>query len=263
MIPELTLTSPLNQICIGESCTLHLESNSTIFKWEQFDNNLDRSIVVAPISDFCYIATAFAPLDIQCVKQDSICIKVNPLPEVNFEAIPNPQYIEESDGMVQFKNHTFAETQCSYRWNFGDMASSAYENTSKEMNPMHQYSNAGTYIVTLAATDANQCMDSTTQKVEILPDLFIYFPNSFTPNHDGVNDMFAPKGLLSSYQSYNMYIYSRNGQLIFHTTSFTEGWNGTFSNGTPAPQGAYAYKATLINRHGKSNVFTGAVFLIR
>lgn len=58
---------------------------------------------------------------------------------------------------------------------------------------------------------------------------YIFFPSSFTPNNDGLNDLFKP--LLScAIASYELSIYNRWGQLVFKTTDKLKGWNGSFNN---------------------------------
>jgi gliding motility-associated-like protein len=70
--------------------------------------------------------------------------------------------------------------------------------------------------------------------------IYVLFPNSFTPDDNGINDLFKPsvKGLL---QSYKLLIYNRYGQLVFNTTDPAQGWNGRFKNSSKPLTGGYVW----------------------
>lgn len=91
--------------------------------------------------------------------------------------------------------------------------------------------------------DQNFCLSRVQNyKVNIIPcnDTYFYVPNSFTPNYDGINDIFYPKG--DNFSDLEMSIYNRWGQLIYHSNS-PIGWDGTYSDGSNylAPDGVYCY----------------------
>ncbi len=71
----------------------------------------------------------------------------------------------------------------------------------------------------------------------------LYFPNAFTPNSDGRNELFSPVGNTDNIVKYHIMIYNRWGQLIFETTDPDIGWDGMYNN-TPSPQGTYIYKVS-------------------
>jgi gliding motility-associated-like protein len=69
----------------------------------------------------------------------------------------------------------------------------------------------------------------------------LYFPNAFTPNNDGKNDIFSPIGDLEYVIVFNLQIFNKWGQKIFETIDPTEGWDGK-CNGKLSPLGTYIYK---------------------
>ena len=85
-----------------------------------------------------------------------------------------------------------------------------------------------------------------------------FVPSAFTPNSDGINDIFRVKG--ENLQDFKMLVYDRWGQLIFESTNPNEGWDGTFK-GNPVQTGTYAYQITAKNLGGKK--LTGGVTLVR
>ena len=88
----------------------------------------------------------------------------------------------------------------------------------------------------------------------------IFVPNSFTPNNDGLNDIFRAKGLFIN--EFSMEIYSQWGELLFHTTELDQGWDGVYS-GSLSPEGTYVYKIQASDLKGRPSVISGTVHLLR
>ncbi|MGL4598835.1 MAG: kelch repeat-containing protein [Bacteroidia bacterium] len=69
----------------------------------------------------------------------------------------------------------------------------------------------------------------------------LYLPNTFTPNLNGLNDIFLPKG--DGVTSYQLRIFNRWGELIFETDDLNTGWDGTYQ-GRVAQEDVYVYVIT-------------------
>ena len=67
----------------------------------------------------------------------------------------------------------------------------------------------------------------------------LYVPNSFTPNADGVNDVWRPEG--NNIGEFGLNVFDRGGQVIFHSDNIAYGWDGTI-NGEEAPPGVYVWR---------------------
>ena len=78
----------------------------------------------------------------------------------------------------------------------------------------------------------------------------IFIPNVFSPNNDGVNDIFKVRA--TNLSSFNFQIFNRWGQLLFETNNNNEGWDGKYLNKDVSP-GVYVW---LINAKDKN----GSVF---
>lgn len=90
-----------------------------------------------------------------------------------------------------------------------------------------------------------------------------FAPNAFSPNGDGVNDLFLVYANIE-YTDFELNIYSRNGDHVFHSRHIENGWNG-HRNGTGEllPQGIYVYTIKYKTVNQKSGVEKGQILLIR
>lgn len=89
----------------------------------------------------------------------------------------------------------------------------------------------------------------------------LFLPTAFSPNADGVNDVFRP--LNNNLQSYTLSVYNRWGELVFRTDDFTQGWDGTYK-GLNAEIGVYSFAAEYkLDNQPNSLSMTGNLTLIR
>jgi len=234
-----------------------------ISKWDWKFGNGDTSSLSAPL--YCYHDTGKFNVSLTIVS-DSGCINklempkmvtVYPSPKASFIYAPQP--ISILDPQVQFTaSNTGQSPIINWSWTFGDGTNTV----SNLQNPSHIYSDTGTYCTTLIVMDEHGCTDSVTNCLIVNPDFTFYIPNVFTPNGDGLNDVFIPKG--SYVKDYEMYIYNRWGEQIFHCTDVHDGWNGMMNGGNVACQeGVYAYIITAIDTKGVRHQYAGEVTLIK
>ncbi len=105
-----------------------------------------------------------------------------------------------------------------------------------------------------------QCHDTAEQTLPILRSA-LFAPNAFTPTQD-INNRFLIKGhgILRAH----LYIYNREGSLVYQTTDLTEGWDG-LSNGRLCPQGSYVWKLIYraVDLPDRDKTLTGTVLLLR
>jgi gliding motility-associated-like protein len=121
----------------------------------------------------------------------------------------------------------------------------------------------GNYEVCLVAITNNVCMDTLCQTVIIDDVFYIFVPNAFTPNGNGVNDTFFP--VVNNYDptNFELLIFNRWGQIIYRAESPSEGWRG-IHNGEPIEAGVYIWKINTRERTtGDIKTFTGHVTLVR
>ena len=87
-----------------------------------------------------------------------------------------------------------------------------------------------------------------------------FIPNAFTPNGDGINDVFAVMG--GPFTKFNIQIFNRWGEKVFETDQQREWWDGTF-RGNPLPGGVFAYRLVAVGDDGGEYKMTGNITLIR
>jgi gliding motility-associated-like protein len=183
----------------------------------------------------------------------------NPRPDFETEP-PIPARIAASNPVVRFINRSQGVTPYTFfRWDFGDST------TSTDPNPTHRFPGPGTYYVTLYMYNG-QCVDSIRRgPIVIAPVDGSFIPSAFTPNGDGVNDQFYFPAL--GYQDYELLIYNRWGQLIFHKklgeTRYWDGYEEGPGPRRPAPEGVYVYVFKGIKDNGERETFTGTITLTR
>ena len=88
----------------------------------------------------------------------------------------------------------------------------------------------------------------------------LWIPNAFTPNGDGINNMFTVSSL--GITELEAYIYNRWGQLIFTWNTINGGWNGTYK-GEPVKEDVYIYLIKAKGRDQTNYNKTGYITLLR
>ena len=159
-------------------------------------------------------------------------IHVSGFPHTDFYYGPDEP---ENGQEVFFYNLSTGDNITNYVWNFGDGHSSYLE------EPSHVYHLQESDLMTvhLTITNSDGCSDDTLQVIPVEDNFAFFVPSGFTPNTDGKNEVFLPK--VKDVVNYELLIFSRTGEIVFHTTNPEEGWDGTFK-GAPAPEGVYLWK---------------------
>ena len=124
----------------------------------------------------------------------------------------------------------------------------------------HTFKDTGYFKVTQIVKNELNCTDSISLTVYIYPEFRLFIPDAFTPNGDGLNDIFKPSTI--GLKEYDFEIYNRWGENIYSSNGPEDGWNGSFK-GNSAPQGVYVYLLKVVDIKGNSRTYNGKVVLIR
>jgi gliding motility-associated-like protein len=181
-------------------------------------------------------------------------VQVFPKPVAGFAV--NPEEIDENEPIMNIRST--AEGASFTRYYVNDGASFGTENFSHTFKSIDKVKPMVVQIV----TNEYNCTDTLQQLLTVKPSFVIYFPNTFTPNGDGVNDDFFAKGV--GINKFNMQIFDRWGHLLYEGNGMDEAWNGTVRGSSdPIKQDVYVWKARVVDIFNKSHDMTGHVSLIR
>ena len=252
-----TLHADKDRICTDDTVTLTAGRAAT-FEWTSvpFDPNLvgqeeNAVIKVSPRETTTYSVVGHGTngCGATALKQ-----KVTVFPYPIQHVLLTPDYIDSENPSVQFAD--LSEYSTTSLWNFGNGNTSSIRTVVFTFSDLSQDS----ILVSLTTGNALGCTVDTFFYVPV--GIFaVWFPNAFTPKLE-TNNLFKPF-TANNLEDYELYIYDRNGILVFSTKDIEEGWNGTY-NGFDCKEGAYVF-ITKYRRNGEKRILSqkGTFTLIR
>jgi gliding motility-associated-like protein len=237
--PTVTVNSA--SYCSGKSVLLSA-AGATTYIWAPstaLSNTISANVTANPATSTTY--TVYGTSN-SCSSVALSTVTVHPLPVAGFTANPQPAFI--TNPAISFTDQTTNATLTNWSWTFGD------GHFSSNQNPSNTFSNIGTYNVELLVTSNFGCRDSITKPIEIKADAIVIY-NSFSPNGDGLNDIFEIDNI-DAFGPNHVYIYNRWGQLLWDKSGYdnkTVVWEGKDNKGTVLPPATYFY---IIEVDGKS-----------
>jgi len=262
-VPALILVSPSAfEGCAPGEITFNNLSNPVNedydILWDFGDGN--TSTEFSPAHTYTEEGTYSISLDItspigcqtDTLFEDLIFIDPSPVADFTYA----PEVLDVFNRTVQFTD----QSSGAGRWYY-DFEGVSY---STNPNPVFEFRDTGLQEVKLIVTHPSGCRDTTVKFLDVIPTVTFFMPNAFSPNDDSINDLFMGKGYLEGYKRFEMSIFNRWGERIFHTDSPTEGWNGNkFNSGRPVPAGVYYYLVQYTNPRGKEIELNGSATLVR
>lgn len=115
------------------------------------------------------------------------------------------------------------------------------------------------YRITAIANQAG-VSPSVSNTVTIIKEPNLFYPTAFTPNNDGLNDIFNVFGQFIT--AYEMRIFNRWGELMYTTDDLEKGWDGHFK-GTLMPEGTYVFRTTITDQAGRTFDRSGTILLLK
>jgi gliding motility-associated-like protein len=180
-------------------------------------------------------------------------VQVFAVPVANFSMSANN--VTDMNPQVTFTDQS--KNAVSWYWDFGDQFGN-----STSQNPVYTYRDTGVYVVMLITESGGGCADTVYRIVSVDEAFNVYIPNAFTPNGDSDNDGFVAQG--TGISAYDMWIYDRWGNMIYHCNSLDAPWNGQINNtGERCMQDVYVYKITVKDNKNMSHEFVGRVTLVQ
>jgi gliding motility-associated-like protein len=237
--------SPVD-VCIGGSRFLKAEGG-LYYKWYPNYYISDTAIAnpqVTPKTDFTYHVDIYN----DCYHDTAdVFVKLDTLPRI-YIGSDTFIYRGESINLNAQTNATKVE------WFPKNSIISPYSH-SISVSPL----SSTTY--TAKATDNNGCIAMDTIKISVIGKTYLLIPTGFSPNGDGLNDIFKISKYLNIKKLISFQVFNRWGQNVFETKNIEEGWDGTIS-GEKAQEDAYIWSIKVLTYDNEEIIKSGAVTLI-
>jgi gliding motility-associated-like protein len=234
--PNIDISGPV-EICPGEEAILTATAGNFLYTWNTGDNTNSTSISNG--GNYSVDVT-----DLQSGCQSTAVHTVANLPLPGVTLTETLELCEKTTKEVV----AFSDNNSELVWQDGTVGGN-YTVTSE-----------GTY--TVSATTVCGTIFESMEVTEVNCEQTLFIPNAFTPNGDGINDIF--KAIGQRVVSFDFKIYNRWGNLIFSSNDIGEGWNGSYNNnGYYVENGAYPYIANVEYLDGSIETYRGMVNVIR
>ena len=211
--------------------------------------NADSLIIIAPQGSTQYQLTAQYCDIPHCPITDTFDLRV--LEPLKAELYVSPEHLDAE--RLDLKAYDRSTNAIGRHW----LLDSILQECEETVLPITASLEADSIIITLIAYNSS-CQDTDTRVVPIIRHS-IFFPNIFTPNSTS-NNLFQP--IFTNISNYQLWIFDRRGDLVFHSTDPQEPWDGTH-DGRPCQQGAYVYHCRYTPPDDGQKSVTGTITLLR
>jgi gliding motility-associated-like protein len=258
--PSIAVSASADIICEGSpvtfTATTFNEGLDASYQWmingvkaDQSSKTFVTNKLKPGDSVWCVLTTKNPCIPNQQLQSNIIAVQVKPSPHVEILSIDTSVI---TGSVVQLRATT-TDNPILFRWK-----PEALLNTPQSFTTFSMPLTTGTYKFMFEATGGNGCVSTKQVNVMVLQPL--YMPTSFTPNGDGINEVFRiPPG--SAFQLKEFSIFDRWGNKVFATRNITKGWDGKFKNDI-LPE-TYVYVITGKDLYMKDVAIKGTVTLIR
>lgn len=189
-----------------------------------------------------------------CKNETEFTLKAYPKPSADFSFTP----MEPMEGLeeVEFINTSQGKNQSHWKWNF--MTNQGYK-LDKE-NTSYLFQNEGFYPIALVVSNEWFCSDTIVKSIHVISDLSVFIPNVFSPNGDGLNEVFLP--IVNHVSDYQLKVFDRWGSELFSTNDPEQGWDGRFKE-VECKNDVYIYKLSVSKNNQDPKQYKGHVTLNR
>jgi gliding motility-associated-like protein len=213
-------------ICAGEGTQL-MASGGLYYKWlpsAGLDNDTIANPVAKPLQSTIYTVYVSNGGCTDSSKSVTVTVNQNPVAEAGKEIFLFEGQSAKLNGVVKGDSIT------SYHWSPATFLSNA-----TSLTPITTPTENITYTLTVQSATCG--IDTSSVYVRVYQNITI--PNTFSPNNDGINDVWDIKSL-DTYPESVMQVFDRWGRQVFESTGYPTPWNGTY-NGNPLHEGTYYY----------------------
>ena len=173
-------------------------------------------------------------------------IQIYPAAEINYTISPQVTNLMNSNVVFQNITPNCASQVCD----LGTLG------TSNVAIYKYTFEDVGTYYVGLSVITEDGCVEEITDSVIIEENYVVFTPTSFTPNGDGLNDVFMP--VAGGVEDFKLEIYNRWGKVVYSTSNINQPWDGTGNI-----QDNYIWKVYVKDNTGANREMMGSITLLR
>lgn len=255
-IPQIFLPTRDTTVCLVDSVDINVYLNPEnfpfIYSWSPStylrDATSKNNKFYAPQGDYKLYFSATTPVA-HCSNEDSMTIHV--IPPIHISSItPVDTTIKYGDQI----NLSSVSDAVMWLW-----SPSKYLDDPTILSPTARPLTDMEY--TLIIFDKYGCRDTAFSKIKVQYDPNYFIPNAFSPNGDGINDVFEVKNLIYE-KLLTFKVFNRYGQTVFESDDLHKGWNGKI-NGKVAKSDTYFYFISVILPNGKKENYKGDVTLVK
>ena len=143
-----------------------------------------------------------------------------------------------------------------YKW-----TPALYLNDSEIRNPTGHFTDTGLFSYVYYVTNSHGCKAYDTVNVWVVNHSAFFVPTAFTPNGDGLNDVFSPVMVGCKAINY-LKVYNRWGNLVYSGQGIGAGWDGTYKN-RKVDMDTYYWQMSYIDLYDKQAMMKGSVTVVR
>lgn len=239
--------------CSGNNGQIEIKSQSAISYCRINGKEISRSGIFTGLNAGTY--TVEINYTNSCIAYDTIVVNNKSKLNATFESTKDAF----NDKAYTFRNYTRLD-------DYGNVQNVDFEwlvngkVVSTDYNFDYEFESNGKYTVELVARTGD-CESRYSKTIDVVSSDF-RIPNVFTPNGDGIGDEFTLyyDGTLLDY---DLSIYTKAGQLVFHSQQLDNYWDGKISGNNEASEGVYFYVITATNDKNEKLTHKGTVQLIR
>ncbi len=250
-----SLSTPDSIICEGTSTILYAnpDSNSYSYTWYESGTLLQgenqsslnvstEGFYYVEISNICF--TRLSPTYYIVVLRNTMA---------DFTYSPDTILLLEPAEFTSTSVSDSGNPIVSYTWSINEIPS-YFSSTFT-----HTFQQADSFLITLVIDTEEGCRDTVRKRIKVHNVRKLFVPSAFTPNGDGLNDVFSIYGV--GLERWDMFIYNRWGELVWNGTN--EFWNGESRTGKPVQEDAYVFVIKAVFKDKTQVVRSGTVQVLR
>ena len=180
-----------------------------------------------------------------CADSVSQALEVYPKPQAGFSYAPaDPRELD----VVQFTDQSNGADAWNWELPHGSFFTSGVPSWSSK--------DTGSWLLRQIVSTSKGCSDTFSTWLRVGIGYFLQIPTAFTPNGDGLNDLWKP--LTRGARLYELKVFNRWGQMVFSSNNAEQSWDGS-----EAPEGVYVYTLSFVNAYDKRISEKGVITLLR